>query len=77
LIAAIADCAALTSITGAGSTGDLRQVDLAGFRPRPRFRVESSYGYERFLRFEFSFELGFGNGEIDHKAESIRDLPSR
>ena len=29
------------------------------------------------VRFEFSFQLGFGNGDIDHKAESVRDLPSR
>ena len=28
-----ADCAALTSITGAAPTSDFRQVDLAGFRP--------------------------------------------
>jgi hypothetical protein len=50
-----ADCAALTSITGAAPTGDLRQVDLAGFRPRPRLCVESSFGYKLFLRFQFSF----------------------
>jgi hypothetical protein len=50
-----ADCAALTSITGATPTGDLRQVDLAGFRPLPRLCVESSFGYKLFLRFQFSF----------------------
>ena len=29
------------------------------------------------LRFQFSFYLSFGNGDIDHKAESVRDLSSR
>ena len=77
VITAFAECAALTSTTGAAPTGDLRQVDLAGFWPRPslcaELRLESGFGYKLFLR----FELGFGNGEIDHNAESVRDLPSR
>ena len=40
--------------SGAAS-GDLRQVDLAGFRHRPGLCVESSFGHKLFLRFEFSF----------------------
>lgn len=53
-----------------------------GWKVTPRLRLfavrlESSFGYELFVRFEFSSELAFGNGEIDYKTESVRDLPSR
>jgi hypothetical protein len=72
---------ATASCASAARTGDLRQIDLAGLRPRPslcaEFCIESSFSYEFVIRFEFSLELRFGNGEIDHKTESVGDLPSR
>ena len=50
-----ADCAALTSITGAAPTGDLRQVDLAGFRPPAQALNRIELRLQLFLRFQFSF----------------------
>jgi hypothetical protein len=54
-----------------GLEGNPAPTSLRG-PPRVELRLRAL-----FVRFEFSFELAFGNGEIDYKTESVRDLPSR
>ena len=64
-------------INRAVPTGRPLEVDLASFGPGVTFGFELGLEFRFGLELGFDLEFGFGNGEIDHEAESVGKLSCR